>query len=173
MAEKLGLPEDRAMWRRLAGLRPADGAGQAQVLPSYQDLAAWIDGRLKGARAERVEAALAAHPALLETVLDVQAVGRPQEAVPDRLVVRARALVSPQVTGADTPVRWFGSWRLGVQWSAVAAMTVAISVGGFNLGGSTQAALGGQRQWGHMLSAVLDSLDEPDLPGYSEAGSDQ
>jgi hypothetical protein len=132
-------PDGAALWRG----RAAPAAGAVSAL----DVAAWLDGRLGDVDAARVEAALAADPALLSQALDASMAVR--EAAPDaaseRLVVRARALVEPRVHAAPSVGTLLGElfgrgWRAGAQWSAVAAALLAVSVGGFSLGSGFGAA---------------------------------
>jgi anti-sigma factor RsiW len=161
-------PGDRALWKRLA--RPQAPAPAV----SADDLAAWLDGRLDGAAAARVEAALAADPALLDAALEAhQAQREPLPAAPERLVVRARALVAPAVTAPSRRIDFWSGWLgRGVQWGAVGTLALAISVGGFALGNGTQSALAGQRTGGTgTLFAVLDSLGA-DAALLDDGGSD-
>ena len=107
-----GDPADRALWGRVSAslLSPAPGA------VSDADLAGWLDGRLSEREAARVEAALAADPALLQAALDLAALrDAPLPAAPERLLVRARAVVAP-VSGAVTTHRtgWLFAWRQGL-----------------------------------------------------------
>ena len=127
---------------------PLDGAAlwrgraaPAAAAVSAVEVAAWLDGRLAGADAARVEAAMAADPALLQTALEASVALR--DATPDaqseRLTVRARALVEPPVRGrapgSGGLAGLFGrGWRAGLEWSGAAAAVLAVSIGGFSLG---------------------------------------
>ena len=175
MSEKLGTAEDRALWQ---GFQAGAGAARPRGAVSAEDLAGWLDGRLTDGEAARVEAAVAADPTLLDAVLDVRAqAGVALPPAPERLLVRARAMVAPPIVAAPraAPLSvWFSGWRGGVQFGAVAMLVLGISVSGFALGGATQAALAGQRQWtGSLLSEVFDSLGDTALPGFADAGTDQ
>jgi anti-sigma factor RsiW len=155
MTDDSGDRGDRALWTRLARRR-----APAQAVPP-DDLAAWLDGRLDEAAAARVEAALVADPALLDAALETQRVRTGAlPAAPDRLLVRARALVAPVVVAPTPRFGFWGGWLgRGVQWAAVATLALVISVGGFALGDDTQSALAGQRSGGTgPLFSVLDSL---------------
>ena len=81
---------DKELWRSLAPDR--------DVVPrpvSDIDFAAWLDGRLPEAAAARIEAAVAADPALRRAALDLADVlGKPLPAAPARLATRAQALAA-------------------------------------------------------------------------------
>jgi anti-sigma factor RsiW len=166
-----GGPAERALWGRAAATMspPVPGA------VSDADLAGWLDGRLSIGDAARVEAALAADPALLQAALDIAAArGAPLPAVPERLLVRARALVAPPVVGtagSRSGLARLFVWRQGLQWAAVATLSLAVGLGGFTLGGRTHTALAGQRHSGSSFIAIIDSLGGGDLE-LGDAGSD-
>jgi hypothetical protein len=169
MTDDSGDRGGRALWTRL----PRRPAPARAVSP--EDLAAWLDGRLDEAAAARVEAALVADPALLDAALETHRVQTgPLAAVPDRLVVRARALVAPAVVAAAPRFGFWGGWLgRGVRWGAIGTLALVISVGGFALGDGTQSALAGQRGGGTgTLFAVLDSLGA-DAALFDDGGSDQ
>lgn len=160
MTERVGDAEGRALWRRVSF-----APGPPRVAPSEAELAAWLEGRLPEADAARVEAAMAADPALLDGMLAASAALRtaPPPA-PERLAVRARALVAPEIAAGPSPIRlgavggWFAGMRRSVEWAAVAAAFFAVAVGGFSLGGGTQEAMARNRGETHSVLGVFDTL---------------
>lgn len=128
---------DKELWRSLA---PDGSAAPAAV--SDLDFAAWLDGRLPEADATQVEAVVAADSSLRRAALDLADVlGKPLPAAPDRLAVRARALVGFEAErrGAQGG-GWFG-WlfssgtRYALQRAAMAGMAIMIAGAGFVVGG--------------------------------------
>ena len=80
---------DKELWRSLVPDRDA-----APPAISDLDFAAWLEGRLPEAAAERVEAAVAADPELRRAAFDLADVlGKPLPAASARIAVRAQALV--------------------------------------------------------------------------------
>jgi hypothetical protein len=105
------------------------------------DFAAWLEGRLPEATAARIEAAVAADPALRQAALELADIlGKPLPAAPPRMAVRAQALVG---FAAERQVRksWLASLLpdfgqgFGLQRGAVAASAVVVAAVGFMLGG--------------------------------------
>lgn len=128
---------DKELWQSLAPDREA-----APKTISDLDFAAWLDGRLPEAAAARIDAAVAADPALRRAALDLADVlGKPLPAAPERLAVRAQALVGfaaeEQVgRGGGFFGRLFSSGtRYGLQRAAMAAMVIVIAGSGFVVGG--------------------------------------
>ncbi len=138
---------DKELWRSLAPDR--DVAPQAI---SDLDFAAWLDGRLPEAAVARIEAAVAADPALRRAALDLADVlGKPLPAAPERLAVRAQALVG---FAADRQVghgggffgRLFSSGtRYALQRAAMAATAIVIAGTGFIVGGGLGESFAQQR----------------------------
>ena len=135
----------RALWQRTkaAGLATAPAAGARAV--DDMVLASWLGGRLSEGESARVERHLVEHPRALQAALDIRnaladAVRAP---VPDRVVVRAQALVGFE---AERKVArgglsgLFGGWRRALEMAAVGAAFVIVIAGGFSLGGGTQEA---------------------------------
>jgi len=126
--------DDKALWRSLA-TPPLVAAGA----PSEMDFAAWLDGQLPEAEAARIDAAVAADPALRQAALELADIlGRPLPAAPPRMAVRAQALVRGT---ADQPRKsWLASLLpdfgqgLAVQRGALAAAAVMVAAVGFMLG---------------------------------------
>ena len=133
MTEEFDPTEARRLWRQ-ASARQA--AAQSEI--SALDLAAWLDGKADPALAARVEQALASDDNLLETALAARAAAESAEPAPERLLVRARAMVAPSVA---TPNRGglmgsFLSWRRSLEWAAIGACFLIAATGGFWVGGS-------------------------------------
>src|SRR5579859_7544795 len=98
-----------ARWRAAGGVQPveSEAAGPAATGPDALTLAAYADGRLDAAEAERVEAALAADPELLDTLLALRL--PPATETPSAALIRsAQALVSAASAAADPVVVPFG-----------------------------------------------------------------
>jgi len=136
MTEEFDPSEARRLWRRAAP-RPQDG----QVAIDPLDLAAWIDGRADAGLTARVELALAADASLLETALAARAAAEAVEPAPDRLLVRARAMVAPAVA-APRPAGFFarlgaqfGPWQRRLEWAAIGVCFMIAASGGFFIGG--------------------------------------
>ncbi|WP_428681363.1 hypothetical protein [Reyranella sp.] len=142
---------DKELWRSLAG-----GPEVAPVVVSEIELAAWLDGRLTEEAAAPIEAAVAADPALRRAALDLADIlGRPLPAAPERMVVRARALVGfeaeRRASGGGLVGRWFAGRGLfagprhALQQGVMAAAAVVIATGGFMVGGGLGESLAQQR----------------------------
>ncbi|TXL71249.1 hypothetical protein FHP25_30985 [Vineibacter terrae] len=143
--DPVGTDADRALWARLKAGAPATRA--ARLPPVFdEELAAWLDGRLAPDAAARVEARLAADPAMLDLALDAAAAV--QEAAvpaPDRLVARAQALVGFDVEQQKArppagPLAWLARWRRSLEIAVVAGAFAVVCVTGFSLGGGVQEA---------------------------------
>lgn len=137
---------DREMWRSLA---LASDAAPASV--PDMDFAAWLEGRLSEAEAARVEASIAIDPAFRRAALELADVlGNELPAIPDRMIVRAQALVD-FAPGRDNAA--VGFWRrilsmsanLGLQRAVTATVALLIAGGGFVVGGGLGESFG-QRQ---------------------------
>jgi hypothetical protein len=138
---------DKELWRSLAPDR--DVAPQAI---SDLDFAAWLDGRLPEAAAARIDAAVAADPVLRRAALDLADVlGKPLPAAPERLAVRAQALVGfaaeRQVGhGGGVFGRLFSSGiRYALQRAAMVALAIVIAGAGFIVGGGLGESFAQQR----------------------------
>jgi hypothetical protein len=128
--------DDKALWQSLAAERPV-----APTAVSDMEFAAWLEGQLPETAAARIEAAVAADPALRQAALELADIlGKPLPAAPPRMAVRAQALVG---FAAERQVRksWLASLLpdfgqgFGLQRGAVAAMAVVVAAVGFMLGG--------------------------------------
>jgi hypothetical protein len=126
--------DDKALWQSLATTPPV-----AAGIPSDMDFAAWLEGQLPEADAARIDAAVAADPALRQAALELADIlGKPLPAAPPRMAARAQALVG----GAAGPPRksWLASLLpdfgqgLAFQRGAFAAMAVVVAAVGFMLG---------------------------------------
>src|SRR5579859_6247623 len=132
-----------ARWRAAGGVQPveSEAAGPAATAPDALTLAAYAEGRLDAAEAERVEAALAADPELLDTLLALRL--PPATETPSAALIRsAQALVSAP-SAADPVVVPFGRrparevppprLKAWLAWGAVAASLLLVSLAGFDL----------------------------------------
>ncbi|WP_425066325.1 hypothetical protein [Reyranella sp.] len=142
---------DKELWRSLAS--------QPAVVPaavSEMDIAAWLEGRLSEAAAAPIEMAVAAEPALRRAALDLADIlGKPLPAAPERMVVRARALVDFEAERSASGGGLFGRWfsgqglfpgpRHALQQGVMAAAALVIATGGFMVGGGLGESLAQQR----------------------------
>jgi anti-sigma factor RsiW len=166
MIEDPPFEPDRALamrWRR-ARSGPIAPEPMAAVPLDPSLLAAYVEGRLSEAESLPVEMALAADPALLDTLIALRQPAIP--AIPSAALIRsAQALVA----GAADPVvvpfarrsaerRGFKAW---VAWGAVAASLLIVSTAGFSLGMST----GGVADTPPGLESPSDLLDLSILAG--------
>jgi len=152
---------DRALFARSHAAR--DAAAPVPALPDALTLAAYAEGRLDDAAAEAVEAALAADPDLLETLLALRAPAEPESASA-KLVHSAQALVPAEPVVVPFPARKRVAPRpvkAWLAWGAVAASLLLVSVAGFDVGLAT----------GHNVSATTAGDDSPsdllDLSGLT------
>jgi len=136
---------DRELWRSLVTDRPATG------LVSDLDFAAWLEGRLSEADAARIEAAVATNPEIRRAALELSEVlSMPLPAPPERLEVRAKALVGFEVERRAPRVGFF-DWlfakdrRFMMQRAVALTAAVVMAVSGFMLGGDLGASFAGER----------------------------
>jgi hypothetical protein len=111
-------------------------------------LAAWLDGRLKGAEREAVEAKLADDPELLDLIVSAARLKDLAAPWPKRAEARAAALVA-----APRP-----SWRV---MAAAAAAMVIVALGGFEMGRAGSELLSADPETD--LAAELGLVPETDL----------
>lgn len=127
--------DDKALWQSLALPRPVVSLPITDL-----DLAAWLEGQLPEGEAARLDAAVAADPALRQAALDLADIlGKPLPVAPPHMVARAQSLVGG---AAERPRRsWLASLLpdfgqgLGFQRGAFAATAVVVAAVGFVLGG--------------------------------------
>ncbi len=138
-------PGDKELWRRVATDDVARGA------VSDLDFAAWLEGRLPAVEASRVEAAVAADPELRRAALDLaEVLGLPLPAAPERLAVRARALVGFEAERRSARTGLF-DWllardrRFAVQRALALGCAVVVAGTGFMMGGGLGASLAQER----------------------------
>ncbi len=169
--DPVGTDKDRALWARLKASAPADGTTR---LPPVSDaeLAAWLDGRLPPDVAARVEACLAADPAMLDRALDAAAALR-EAASPasDRLVTRAQALVDFQVgqpRSSSGLLAWLAGWRRQFEMALVASAFLIVCVTGFSLGDGFQEAYAGETP--EVADFAGSSLFDSDLGFFVDQG---
>lgn len=138
---------DKDLWRRFAAPAVVPGAAAATI--SDVEFASWLEGRMSEAEASRIEAAVAADPALRRSALELSEVlGMPFPAPSPRLAVRAQALVGFDAERETSRGSWlsrvlgatagFGMPRaanFGVPRAAVASLALIVAIAGFMLGG--------------------------------------
>ena len=131
---------DKELWRSLAA-----NPGVPAAAVSDLDFAAWLDGRLPPAAAARVDAAVAADPAMRRAALELADIlGKPLPAAPAavaRMAVRAKALVGFETERASNGRRWLSallpsfSGGFSLQRSAMAGAAIVLAAVGFMMGG--------------------------------------
>lgn len=128
---------DRELWQSLATDRSV-----APAAVSDMDFAAWLEGRLPEAVAARIEAAVAADPAMRQAALELADVlGMPLPAPPPRMAARAQALVGFEAERQAPRTSWLASLfpaiahGFGLHRGALAGMAVVVAAVGFVLGG--------------------------------------
>ena len=136
---------DRELWRSLVTDRSATGP------VSDLDFAAWLEGRLSEADAARIEAAVATNPEMRRAALELSEVlGMPLPAAPERLEVRAKALVGFEVEQRAPRVGLF-DWlfakdrRFAVPRLATLTAAVIVAISGFMLGGGLGESMAQER----------------------------
>lgn len=142
MSDFIDRAEASALWRRWR-----QAAGTAGAAPDPLLLAAYAERRLDEAAAEAVEAWLALHPEALEDVLAARGAPAAIEPSPAALA-RAMALVPERDTKVLPFRRKAPKWRVAAAWGSMAASIMAVSLIGFELGGSVYTGLlgGGQTE---------------------------
>lgn len=136
---------DKELWRSLAPDRVAPGP------VSDLEFAAWLEGRLSESAAARIEAAVAADPAMRRAALELSdLLGQPPPAAPARLEVRAKALVGFEVEARAKRAGLFG-WlftgdrRFVLPRVATLTAAVVIAISGFMLGGGLGESMAQER----------------------------
>ncbi len=129
---------DRELWQSLA----LDHA-TAPAAISDMEFAAWLEGNLPETEAARIDAAVATNPEMRVAAMELaEILGKPLPPAPDRMAVRAKALVGFAAERRTT--RSFG-WLAGLlpsldggfgfQRGAMAGAAVMIAAVGFMMGG--------------------------------------
>ncbi|MGE3648552.1 MAG: hypothetical protein AB7G10_09470 [Reyranellaceae bacterium] len=160
----------RALWQRAKASGQAAAPSAAARPVGDAMIAAWLDGRLPEADAARVERYLVEHPQALQTALDTHnALADARRApVPDRVVVRAQALVgfaAERRASGGGLAGLFGSWRRALEMAAVGAAFVVVIAGGFSLGGFTQEVYAqSARSRDAAVELILNPLGAFNLP---------
>ena len=150
------------LWRRYR--ERAGDAGRGQRLDANA-LAAYLAGTAGKDLAERVEAAMASDPSLLEEVIELRALaGAEPVAPPEALLARAKALAAGGVTRTGPThsgsLILHGFWRRA-RWAAAAAAIVLACASGYGLGRET---FNDELRAEAAETAVLTELvSEPDL----------
>jgi len=163
MSEFIKQAEQAALWRRWR--QAAEGAAEA---PDPMLLAAWAEHRLDEAAAEAVEAWLAFHPEVLEDLIvpgGTLATVEPTAAA----LARAAALAAERNAKIVPLRREAAMWRVAAAWGSMAASLLAVSLVGFELGGSLYAGIlgGGQSE-----AAFEQTLFEGPAPLFSDLGEE-
>ncbi|MBN9091460.1 MAG: hypothetical protein J0J01_31460 [Reyranella sp.] len=126
--------DDKALWQSFATT-----SSVVPATPSDMDFAAWLEGQLPETEAARIDAAVAADPALRQAALELADIlGKPLPAAPPRMAARAQALVGgaagrPRKSWLASLLPDFGQ-GLAFQRGALAAMGVMVAAVGFMLG---------------------------------------
>lgn len=160
--------DDKALWRSLA-TTPQVAAGAI----SDMEFAAWLEGRLPEAEAARIDAAVAADPALRQAALELADIlGKPLPVPPPRMAARARALVGAEPPRRSWLVRLLPAFGQGLAFErgALVATAVVVAAVGFMLGdglsqryeegiyASTQSSSGTVRPFGRDTTGELNDL---------------
>lgn len=153
---------DKELWHSLAA-----GRSHGTVQVSELELAAWLDGRLAADAMDRIDAALMADGELRRAALEVADVlGKPLPPAPDRLAVRATALVGFAAEGRTRRASWFdrlfGSLPL-VEKGAMAGAAIMLATVGFAMGGGLSESYAYQQYGAATLVQPLggDRVSEP------------
>ena len=166
---------DKDLWRSLATGR-AGSVGAEPAAISELDFAAWLEGRLDAAEAARVEAAVANDPEMRRAALDLADIlGRPLPPAPERVAVRARALVGFAADGG-APRRaglfdWLFTWdrRFAVQRAVAFSAAVVVAISGFLVGGGFGEQVATQRYASTLTQArVASATTATSASGTSE-----
>jgi len=163
MSEFIKQSEQAALWRRWR--QATEGTVEA---PDPALLAAWAERRLDEAAAEAVETWLALHPEALDDVLAARGAVAPIEPSAAALA-RGTALVAERGSSV-VPLRHKApAWRVAAAWGSMAASIVAVSLVGFELGGSLYAGMlgGGQSE-----SAFEQTLLDGPAPLFTDLGDE-
>lgn len=149
---------DQELWRSLA----VDGKAASGTI-SDRDLAAWLEGRLAPADVARVDAILAADPKQRAAALELSEIlAMPLSAAPQRLVVRAQALVGFEVEREPVSRPGFlaslfsAGRRQALRAAAMATAGAILAVSGFLMGGGLGESYAQQKQ-----VTVVSSTDTP------------
>lgn len=131
MTDEFDPNQARRLWRQVVQPARRDSV-------SALELASWLDGKADAALAARVERAMAADDSLLEMALAARAASETNEPAPERLLVRARAMVAPPVAAPKSAgfMSRLGTWQRTMQWAAIGACFMIAASGGFWMGGS-------------------------------------
>ncbi len=134
MTDEISREEGTALWRQaMAAARPVPAQSVSAL-----DLAAWIDGRANERLAARVEAAVVSDPALLDMAMAaVAATSEIDDHASERLTVRARALVAPQIKPVAYTGGWLGGisrWRRQAEWAMVGLSIMFAAAAGLWIG---------------------------------------
>ncbi len=159
---------DRLRWRKYRA-RLDRRAGAGDIDPGL--IASYLDGALRPAEREAVEAWLAATPEAAETLVSAREVLRDQTpvAVPDAVLAAGRAALASETAPAPVPARETRSAISGVfrwfEWSVAAAMLMLVCVAGWNAGqdSGVPGAAGGEIEVAVVEPAFLGDGPEDGL----------
>jgi len=129
---------DRDLWQSLALDRAVAPAAVSDL-----EFAAWLEGNLPETETARIDAAVATNPEMRLAAMELaEILGKPLPAAPDRMAVRAKALIG--FAADQRTSRSFG-WLAGLlpsfdggfgfQRGAMAGAAVMIAAVGFMMGG--------------------------------------
>ncbi len=156
---------DQELWRSLATGRDV-APGPVSTI-SEDDLAAWLEGRLSEAQAAHIDRAISRDPELRSAAFELSEIlGQPLPAAPQRLIVRAQALVGFEAE-RRAPRRGFSSFLapwlstgFGLQRAGMASMAIVLAIMGFMMGGGLGESYAHERQGNLVRPASTDTLSE-------------
>lgn len=130
--------QDRRLWRRYAA-RAGQPPGQPPLEANV--LAAYLDGTAGPETVERLEARMAADPAVLAEVMELRGLASVEGGpVPPAVLAKAKALVRAEAVesrpGPALVIRPRAWWQR-LQWAAAAAVIVVSCLGGYSFGRDT------------------------------------
>jgi hypothetical protein len=132
MSTDLNPKTDKELWLSLAT------GPIASTAASDMDLAEWLEGRLSETAAARIEAQVSANPEMRMAALELADIlGKPLPAPPDRMAIRAKALIGFK-TERQAPGRGWLQSLLGsfaLPRAAMASAAVVLAITGFMMGG--------------------------------------
>jgi hypothetical protein len=150
---------DQELWQTLA-TGPVRAAGAV----SDTDLAEWLEGRLSEAEAARIETAVAGDPELRQMAIELgEVLALPLPAAPNRLVVRAQALVgfdAERGVPRNSVLATVLGWRASVQRAVMASLAMLVAVTGFMMGGGLGESYAQERQGKVQVPDTLSELSD-------------
>ena len=156
---------DQELWQSLAAGRDVAPGPVSAV--SASDLAAWLEGRLSETQAAHIDRAIALDPKLRSAAFELSEIlGQPLPPPPQRLIVRAQALVGFEAE-RKAPRRGFSSFfapwltaGFSLQRAGMASMAVVLAIMGFMMGGGLGESYAHERKGSLVRPATTDTLSE-------------